>query len=141
MLPSSCYLRATLLLLPEGSHSVTLTVLLISDRHTFMPLVYIYSLNPENNPMKKYYYCPHIKDEETRELSVCVICQGHTAINSRAGIQCHEPWLLLTEVLKILELSFHLCSLPMAFTLTETLKLETCTEPEQLCGWSVSWRD
>lgn len=95
MLSSSCYLRAALLLLPECSHSVTLTVLIILDRHTFMPLVYIYSLNPENNPMKNYYYCPHIKDEETRELSVCVICQGHNAINSRAGIQCHEPWLLL----------------------------------------------
>ena len=95
MLSSSCYLRAALLLLPECSHSVTLTVLIISDRHTFMPLLYIYSLNPENNPMKNYYYWPHIKDEETSELSVCVICQGHNAINSRAGIQCHEPWLLL----------------------------------------------
>ena len=64
-------------LLPEGRHSVILTVLMISARSSWYLLCDIDSLNPNSNCMKTTLIVPILK---MRKLTCCVceLLQGHT---------------------------------------------------------------
>ena len=67
--PFQCRLPVTVsgqlsCLLPTGSHSVILTVLMISARSVWCLFCDMPSLNPNSNSMKTTH-CPQVKDEET----------------------------------------------------------------------------
>ena len=109
-------------LLPEGSHSVILTVLMISARSVWSLLCDMDSLNPSSNCMKTTLIVPVLK---MRKLTCCVceIFQGHTV-----GKQ--QSWD--SEVLEFLGLSFHL-----GFHSDYTMQLEETSTEQSSCVEAV----